>query len=113
MGELRILFKYLGLSLNPQNTVKTKRKRITSSKEPNYALRYILLMFSSILPMAVFLTISNYNIYKLLTNYPDVAESFFLASMSIFSLFYVVGVVGTGMVAFSISDEMELLLTMP
>lgn len=113
MRELRILFKYLGLSLNPQNTVKTKRKRITSSKEPNYALRYILLMFSSILPMAVFLTISNYNIYKLLANYPDVAESFFIASMSIFSLFYVVGFVGTGMHAFSRSDEMELLLTMP
>jgi len=87
MRELRILFKYLGLSLNLQNTAKTKRKKITSSKEPNYALRYILLMFSSILPMAVFLTISNYNIYKLLAHYPDVAKSFFISSMSIFSLF--------------------------
>jgi len=113
MRELRILFKYLGLSLNLQNTAKTKRKKITSSKEPNYALRYILLMFSSILPMAVFLTISNYNIYKLLAHYPDVAKSFFISSMSIFSLFYVVGFIGTGMHAFSRSDEMELLLTMP
>jgi len=63
--------------------------------------------------MAVFLTISNYNIYKLLAHYPDVAKSFFISSMSIFSLFYVVGFIGTGMHAFSRSDEMELLLTMP
>ncbi|MGQ9856751.1 MAG: hypothetical protein ACUVQF_08445 [Fervidobacterium sp.] len=112
MRELRILFRYLGLNLMQQNTQqRTSRRTVNDSK--NQGSKYILLLLISTLPMAIFVYSSNYEIYKTLANFPDVAKAFYLLTISIFSLFYVVGFVGTGMYAFSRNEDVEFLLTLP
>jgi ABC-2 type transport system permease protein len=118
MQELKLLLKYVGLSIYStySNTSKSKKKKDENNggaKESNYSIRYLLLMLVSMLPISIFTFAANYKIYKTLSIYPDVAKAFYALSMSMFSLFFIVGFAGTGMHAFSRSDEMELLLTMP
>ncbi|WP_448376969.1 hypothetical protein [Fervidobacterium sp.] len=120
MRELTILLKYIGLSLfstYSQDTSKSKKTKVKKGdKVPartNYALKYILVALLGVLPIAIFMFVTNYTVYKELSVYPDVAKAFYAMSITIFSLFYIVGFAGTGMHAFSRSEEMEFLLTMP
>ncbi|MEJ5257387.1 MAG: hypothetical protein WHS64_03975 [Fervidobacterium sp.] len=112
MRELSILFRYVGLNLMQQNAQR-KSKRKESNTSRSQGSRYIILLLFSTLPMAIFIYLSNYQIYKALSAFPDVAKAFYFLTISMFSLFYVVGFVGTGMYAFSRNEDVEFLLTLP
>lgn len=114
MRELGLLMKYIGLSISG---VPHKRKSV---KKINYAQRYLVSLLLGSLPIGVFIYISNYELYSKLYNqlkiFPQVQQvgtMMYLMSVTMFSLFYIVGFVGTGMYAFSKSEEMEFLLTLP
>lgn len=114
MEQLSLLLKYIGLSV-----AGTQSKRKNTGKV-NYARRYLVTLLLSSLPMGIFIYYSNYEIYRNLYNslklFPQaqqVGMIMYLTSITMFSLFYVVGFVGTGMYAFSRSEETELLLTLP
>ncbi|MGC9772181.1 ABC-2 type transport system permease protein [Fervidobacterium changbaicum] len=115
MRELNILLKYIGLSLMQQNQQQSskRRKKKESKSSINQGLRYLIVLLFSTLPMSIFIYVSNYQIYKTLVSIPDVAKAFYFLTISIFSLFYVVGFVGTGMYAFSRNEDVEFLLTLP
>ncbi len=118
MNELFVLFKYIGLSTT-QTIRQTKRKK-AKNRNTNYALKYILTTIIGILPMFLFILYSNKSIYsklyETLNFYPQFKEigiMFYMMNITLFSIFYIVGFIGTGMYAFSRTDELELLLTMP
>jgi ABC-2 type transport system permease protein len=109
--------KYIGLSTSAtQSTNLTKMKR----KSENKALSYLIRLIIGSLPMFIFIYISNKSIYSKLYDalkwYPQfhqVGQMFFLMNVTVFSLFYIVGFIGTGMYIFSRTEEIELLLTLP
>ncbi|MFN3691294.1 MAG: hypothetical protein ACK4R7_00235 [Fervidobacterium sp.] len=148
MNELKILLKYLGLSITNLNTslesnnlsevlskntnnktqkfrifkmlFKDKRKNQNEQKSPNYSAKYIFTLLLGSLPIGFLFYIFNFRIYrslydslKFFPQYSQIGNLFYLTNITIFSLFYIVGFVGTGMYAFSMNEEMEFLLTLP
>lgn len=120
MRELSILLKYLGFSIFQETgqTAQASSKRFgrrdgERKGTKNRATQYITILLLSSLPMAIFVFYSNYRVYVTLAKFPQVASIFFNTTISMFSLFYIVGFIGTGMYSFSRTDEIELLLTLP
>jgi len=121
MRELSILLKYLGFSIfqetgqaaQASNSRRFGRRDGKRRGTKNRAMQYITILLLSSLPMAIFVFVSNYKVYSTLTRFPQVAGVFFNTTISMFSLFYIVGFIGTGMYSFSRTDEIELLLTLP
>lgn len=148
MNELKILLKYLGLSITNLNTglesnnlnevlskntnqktqkfrifsilLKGKRTNQNEQKKPNYSSKYIFTLLLGSFPIGLLFYISNFRIYrslydslKFFPQYSQIGNLFYLTNITIFSLFYIVGFVGTGMYAFSMNEETEFLLTLP
>ncbi|ABS60119.1 hypothetical protein [Fervidobacterium nodosum] len=120
MNELSILFKYIGLSPTTMQTTRQIKRKKAKIGNTNYALRYISTMIIGILPMFLFILYSNKSIYsklyealKFYPQFEEIGIMFYMMNITMFSIFYIVGFIGTGMYAFSRTDELELLLTMP
>ncbi|MFN4224514.1 MAG: hypothetical protein ACK4E1_06930, partial [Fervidobacterium nodosum] len=120
MSELWLLFKYIGLSPTTMQTAQQTKRKKAKIGNTNYALKYILTMIIGILPMFLFILYSNKSIYsklyealKFYPQFKEIGIMFYMMNITMFSIFYIVGFIGTGMYAFSRTDELELLLTMP
>lgn len=130
LRDLIILFKYLGFFLDNTSESQQIKQTKKSEKNPNkihnkksvtnYATMHLLSFLLGLLPMGIILFVLNFQIYRNLydalksySQYRQVGVLFYFTNMTTFSLFYIVGFAGTGMYAFSRSEEMEFLLTLP
>lgn len=115
MRTLLLLLRYAGLTVRPL-TVDSKMSGRGRVLPPTL---FVWLLLSIVLfPAVLFVYFVSYRLYSSLARFTnvlllDLAKYFHNTNMSVFSLFYVVGFVGTGVNAFTRSDETELLLTLP
>lgn len=113
MRELFLLLKYIGLYSSYQTKVSQKQ---TARK--SRALTQLFATLVGVLPAGIFVYLTNYKLFSSFRNLPQnlaqqVGTMFLNFSLTIFSIFYVVGFVGNAMYSLARNDEIEYLLTLP
>lgn len=111
--ELFLLLKYVGLY--PSYQIKTSQKHATRKSR---ALTQVLVTLVGVLPAGIFVYLTNYKLFSSFRNLPQnlaqqTGTMFLNFSLTIFSIFYVVGFVGNAMYSLARNDETEYLLTLP
>jgi len=111
--ELFLLLKYVGLYPNYQT--KTSQKHTTWKSR---ALTQVFVTLVGTLPAGIFVYLTNYKLFSSFRNLPQnlaqqTGTMFLNFSLTIFSIFYVVGFVGNAMYSLARNDETEYLLTLP
>lgn len=113
MRELFLLLKYVGLY--PSYQIKISQKHATRKSR---ALTQVFVTLVGVLPAGIFVYLTNYKLFSSFRNLPQnlaqqVGAMFLNFSLTIFSIFYVVGFVGNAMYSLARNDETEYLLTLP